>query len=335
MHVTLPDSAMQWRRRFSREEFEVLAAPLIERTIDACRQALADAKLERNAIDEVVLVGGATRIPLVRKRVEQFFCRKPHTELNPDEVVALGAAVQAHVLTGGTRDILLMDVTPLSLGVETMGGAVAKIILRNSTIPCSANEGFTTYADNQTGIDFHVLQGERELARDCRTLGRFKLSGIPPMPAGMARVAVKFHIDANGVLTVSAKEESTGTTARIEVQPISGLTDAQVESMLKASYDNARADFDESRLSNLKVEIGTMLRATERGLRNYRDALDKETAQDLEDSMKSVRAAVELPDVNALQKARDVFERATLPLAAIMMDDVAKQALTGKRLDEL
>ncbi len=335
MHVHLPETGLHWRRRFSRDEFEVLAAPLIERTIDACRKALADAKLETSAIDEVVLVGGATRIPLVRRRVEAFFHRKPHTELNPDEVVALGAAVQAHVLTGGTRDILLMDVTPLSLGLETLGGAVAKIILRNSTIPCSATEGFTTYADNQTGIDFHVVQGERELARDCRTLGRFKLSGIPPMPAGMARIAVKFHIDANGMLTVSAKEESTGVSARIEVAPMNGLSDAEVEGMLKASYDNARADFDESRLANLKVEIGTMLRATERGLREYRFALDKETVRDLEDSMKSVRAAGEQADVNVLQKARDIFERATLPLAAVMMDNVAKSALTGKRLDEV
>ncbi len=335
MHVHLPEAALHWRRRFTREEFEQLAAPVIERAIDACRKALADAKLELTAIDEVVLVGGATRIPLVRRRVEEFFGRKPHTELNPDEVVALGAAVQAHVLTGGTRDILLMDVTPLSLGMETLGGAVAKVILRNSTIPCSATEGFTTYADNQTGIDFHVVQGERELARDCRTLGRFKLSGIPPLPAGMARVAVKFHIDANGLLTVSAKEEITGATARIEVTPMNGLTDGEVEGMLKESYVHARADFDASRLSNLKVEVGTMLRATEHGLREYKSALDKETVRDLDDSMASVRAALELSDVTALQKARDVFERATLPLAAVMMDNVAKRALTGKRLDEV
>ncbi|MEO6709291.1 MAG: Fe-S protein assembly chaperone HscA [Planctomycetota bacterium] len=335
LHVSLPDTALPWRRRFTREEFEVLAGPLVERTIDACRKALADAKLTPAAIDEVVLVGGATRMPLVRRRVEEFFGRKPHTELNPDEVVALGAAVQAHVLTGGTRDILLMDVTPLSLGIETLGGAVAKLILRNSTIPCSANEGFTTYADNQTAIDFHVVQGERELARDCRTLGRFKLRGIPPMPAGMARVAVKFHIDANGMLTVSAKEESTGATARIEVAPMNGLTDAEVEAMLKASYDNARADFDASRLTNLRVEIGSMLRGAERGLREHGAALDKETVLDLEDSMNAVRKAMDQADVHALQKARDVFERAAMPLAAAMMDSVAKTALTGKRLDEL
>jgi len=335
LHVSLPDTALPWRRRFTREEFDVLAGPLVERTIDACRKALADAKLTPASIDEVVLVGGATRIPLVRRRVEEFFGRKPHTELNPDEVVALGAAVQAHVLTGGTRDILLMDVTPLSLGIETLGGAVAKLILRNSTIPCSANEGFTTYADNQTAIDFHVVQGERELARDCRTLGRFKLRGIPPMPAGMARVAVKFHIDANGMLTVSAKEESTGATARIEVTPMNGLTDAEVEGMLKASYDNARADFDASRLTNLRVEIGSMLRGAERGLREHGTALDKETVLDLEDSMNAVRKAMDQDDVHALQKARDVFERAAMPLAAAMMDSVAKTALTGKRLDEV
>ncbi|HTF90425.1 MAG TPA: Fe-S protein assembly chaperone HscA [Planctomycetota bacterium] len=335
LHVSLPDTALPWRRRFTREEFDLLAGPLVERTIDACRKALADAKLTPASIDEVVLVGGATRIPLVRRRVEEFFGRKPHTELNPDEVVALGAAVQAHVLTGGTRDILLMDVTPLSLGIETLGGAVAKLILRNSTIPCSANEGFTTYADNQTAIDFHVVQGERELARDCRTLGRFKLRGIPPMPAGMARVAVKFHIDANGMLTVSAKEESTGATARIEVTPMNGLTDAEVEGMLKASYDNARADFDASRLTNLRVEIGSMLRGAERGLREHGTALDKETVLDLEDSMNAVRKAMDQDDVHALQKARDVFERAAMPLAAAMMDSVAKTALTGKRLDEV
>jgi molecular chaperone DnaK (HSP70) len=228
-----------------------------------------------------------------------------------------------------------MDVTPLSLGLETMGGAVAKLILRNSTIPCSATEGFTTYADNQTGLDFHVVQGERELARDCRTLGRFQLRGIPPMVAGMARVAVKFHIDANGVLTVSAKEESTGASARIEVQPMSGLSDGEVEAMLKASYENARADFDQSRFANLRIEVGTMLRATERGLQGYRDALDKETIRDLEEAMAAVRAASEQSDVHALQRARDVFERATLPLAAVMMDSVAKRALTGKRLDQV
>jgi molecular chaperone DnaK len=271
----------------------------------------------------------------VRARVEQFFGRKPHTELNPEEVVALGAAVQAHILVGGKRDMLLMDVTPLSLGIETMGGAVSKIIARNTTVPCQVTEGFTTYADNQTGIEFNIVQGERELAKDCRSLGRFKLSGIPPMPAGMARVAVKFHIDADGVLTVSAREESTGVTARIEVKPMHGLTDAEVEEMLKASYAHAKDDFQARRIADLKTEIGIMVRATEKNLGAARAGLDRESTLDLEDALAAAKNAAKSDDLPALQKARDEFERATLPLAALLMDSVAKQALTGKTLDQV
>ncbi|MEM7519340.1 MAG: Hsp70 family protein, partial [Planctomycetota bacterium] len=244
LRLVISDHGLNWRRSVKRSEFEARIAPLVEKTLDSCRQALSDAGLENKDIDEVVLVGGSTRVPFVRKRIEAFFERKPHTEHNPDEVVALGAAVQAHILTGGSRDMLLMDVIPLSLGMETMGGAVSKIIARNSTIPCQATEGFTTYVDNQTGIDFHIVQGERELAEDCRSLGRFKLTGIPPMPAGMARVAVRFHVDADGLLTVSAKEESTGAAAEIEVQPMHGLTDDEVEGMLNESFENAQEDFD-------------------------------------------------------------------------------------------
>ena len=335
MHVSLPETGVQWRRRFTREEFDALIEPLVQRTLDACRQALADSGLALDAVDEVVLVGGSTRVPAVRAGVQAFFGREPHTKLNPDQVVALGAAVQAHVLVGGTRDILLMDVTPLSLGLETMGGAVSKVILRNSTIPCQATEGYTTYADNQTGLDFNVVQGERELASDCRSLGRFKLSGIPPMPAGMPRISVRFLIDANGLLTVTAKEESTGKSARIEVQPMNGLTDGEVETMLESAYAHAKEDMDARRVADLKTEVGIMVRATRHGLENSDDQLDRETVEDIEEALTAAESACEADGLEAIQKARDGLERATLPLAAVLMDNVAKAALSGKTLDEV
>ena len=335
-HFVVPEHHLTWHKRITREEFEALAAPHLERTFDACRRALADASLLTKDIDEVVLVGGSTRVPAVRRRVEEFFGRTAHCELNPDEVVALGAAVQGHILAGGTRDILLMDVTPLSLGLETMGGAVSKVILRNSPVPCQQTEGFTTYADNQTGMDFNIVQGERELAGDCRSLGRFKLSGIPPMPAGMARISVRFAIDADGILQVSAKEESTGTTALITVEPMHGMTDGEVETMLQASFDHAKEDFDASLLANLKTELGTMIRASEGHMEAGRAHLDPESIADLEDAIKAgVEARDNGTEHKAVQKVRDELERATLPLAALLMDDVAKAALTGKSLDEV
>jgi Fe-S protein assembly chaperone HscA len=335
LHLVVPQRRIVWRQNVTRARFEELVADLVERTIDCSRRALSDAKLEPRQIDEVVLVGGSTRMPLVRARVEEFFGRVPHTELNPDEVVALGAAVQAHILMGGRRDVLLLDVTPLSLGMETMGGAVARVIERNSTVPCEATEGFTTYADNQTGLDFNIVQGERELARDCRSLGRFKLAGIPPMPAGMARVAVRFHLDADGVLTVSAKEQTTGKSARIEVQPLHGLTDAEVEGMLAASYAHAREDFEARRAADLCIEIGTMVHATEKHLNAARAGLDLESIRDLEQALERARAVGERTSAKELQETRDAFERATMPLAALLMNNVAQKALMGRALDEV
>jgi molecular chaperone DnaK len=336
LQLISPEHKLNWRRQITRAEFEARIQPWINRTLDCCQRALADAGLRVDQIDEVVLVGGSTRVPAVRAAVEACFARKAHAELNPDEVVALGAAVQGHVLAGGTRDILLLDVTPLSLGLETMGGAVAKVIQRNSPIPCQSTEGFTTYADNQTGLDLHIVQGERELARDCRSLGRFKLSGIPPMPAGMARIAVRFSLDADGILNVTAKEESTGVSASIDIKPLNGLSDDQVERMLKESYDNAVQDFDSRRVADLKVELGTMLRAIDKHLPAVRAELDPETLADLQDARQAAEAArAGSPKASEIQKVRDALERAALPLSALLMDRVAKDSLSGKKLADL
>src|SRR6476646_1876064 len=253
---------------FTRAEFDALIRPIVDRTLEPCRQALADAKLDASQIDEVVLVGGSTRIPLVRRLVGELFGRKPHSELNPDEVVALGAAVQADILVTGNREMLLLDVTPLSLGIETMGGVVSKIILRNSTLPATGSEMFTTFVDKQTAVDIHVLQGERELVADNRSLARFKLRGIPPMPAGLARVQVQFQIDANGILSVSAHELRTDVAQTIEVKPSYGLTDDEVERMLLDSFEHAEADFDARLLIEARNEAETVIRATEKSLRS-------------------------------------------------------------------
>ncbi|MBL4771969.1 MAG: Hsp70 family protein, partial [Planctomycetes bacterium] len=273
------------------------------------------------------------------QQVELAFNRKPHTELNPDQVIALGAAAQAQVLTGGRRDVLLLDVTPLSLGLETMGGAVSKMIERNSTIPCSHTEGYTTYAENQTGLDLNILQGERELASDCRSLGKFHLTGIPPMAAGMAKIAVRFHLDADGQLTVTAKEESTGITSDITVEPMHGLTDKEVEDMLTQGYANAQADFDNRRSVELITEMGIMLQAINKNLPAATPSLDKETLDDLTDTTTAAQTAITqgpaAADKDSLQKTRDNLEQASLPLAAVLMDSVVKKAVSGKELADL
>jgi molecular chaperone DnaK len=248
----------RYQREITRELFENLIRDLVDRTLGPCRDCMRDAGVAPEQIDEVVLVGGSTRIPLVRSAVEVLFRAKPHTEMNPDEVVALGAAVQAGILSGTVENQLLLDVTPLSLGIETYGGVVAKIIHRNSTIPASASETFTTGVDGQTNVLIHVVQGERELAKDCRSLARFDLKDIPPMPTGMARVEVRFLIDANGILQVTARDARTGKEHSVEVKPSYGLTDEQVEAMIEASIDHAEEDLQAAQAALARVDADTI-----------------------------------------------------------------------------
>jgi molecular chaperone DnaK (HSP70) len=302
------------------------------------RQALADAKLAPSEVEEVVLVGGSTRIPLVRSTVEEFFGRRPHSELNPDEVVALGAAVQADILEGGVNDMLLLDVTPLSLGIETMGGVVAKIIPRNSTVPASAQEMFTTGVENQTGIDLHVLQGERELAKDCRSLARFQLK-VPPGPAGLARIEVKFLIDASGILQVAARDLRTGEEHKIEIQPSYGLDDAEVERILEESIEFAEQDFSERQLIEARNEAESVLQATEKALAREQIEAPGETKGEerraLDAAVAALRQAVAGKDYKSIRAFVDVLNQASTPLAERMMNRALGAALEGKNLGEV
>jgi molecular chaperone DnaK len=333
--LTIPFGHFTYRREIRRGELERLIAALVGQTLGPCRLALKDAGLTPDQVDEIVLVGGSTRVPLVRRRVEELFGKTPHSQLNPDEVVALGAAVQAHILAGGITDMLLLDVTPLSLGIETLGGIVSVLISRNTTIPTMAKEYFTTSVDGQTAVDMHVLQGERELAKDNRSLARFDLSGIDPMPAGMPKIEVTFLIDANGMLQVQAREQRTGKAASIEVKPTYGLSEAQVAQMVEDSFTHAEADVNARLLIETRTEAETVMNHVRRALAQGGHLVSAEERSLITAALDALRAVEGGSDRDAIRERTIDLNRATEPLAQLMMDTALREAVASRRVDDI
>ncbi|MGH7229877.1 MAG: molecular chaperone DnaK [Nitrospiraceae bacterium] len=332
--IELPDGKGEFRCELTRDRLETLTKRLVEETMGPCRLALKDAELQPSDIDEVVLVGGATRMPQVRRHVQGLFGKAPHSNLNPDEVVALGAAVQADILSGGIQDMLLLDVTPLSLGIETMGGVMSTLIRRNTTIPASAKEMFTTYVDGQTSVDIHILQGERELAKDNRSLARFQLK-VPPLPAGVPRVEVTFLIDANGILNVTAKDIRTGQLQSIQVKPSYGLGDEEVERMISESFQFAADDLKARQLIEARTEADAILKATEKALGHGKQLISAKEVEAIQASLKALEAARAQDDHKAIRARIADVEKATHHLAEELMDYSLKEALQNKKLSEL
>jgi Fe-S protein assembly chaperone HscA len=332
--IQLEYQGRSYRRAIDRELLDRLIAPIIERTLEPCRGCLADAKLTAGQIQEVVMVGGSTRIPLVRAAVERLFKAKPHTDLNPDEVVALGAAVQAGILSGDVEDQLLLDVTPLSLGIETMGGVVSKLIHRNSTIPASATETFTTAVDGQRNVLIHVLQGERELVKDCRSLARFDLTNIQPMPAGFARIEVRFLIDANGILNVTARDARTGIEQTVEIKPSYGLNEEQVEAMIKESLDKAEEDMRERQVREARVEADNMLGHLAKAQKNDAwSALSDGERAAIESARRDLLNVYNGSDHHAINEKIEALNKVTMNLAENMMNTAVQAALKGTKID--
>ena len=313
--MELPNIELTFDGRFKLEEFENLIDPMIDQTLESCNHVLREANLTVEQIDEVVLVGGSTIIPKVRKRIESFFRKPPHVAIDPYKVVAIGAGIQGHLLAGGRRDFLLLDVIPLALGIETLGGTFSKIITGNTTVPAEESETFTTNVDNQTSIDVNIYQGERELIKNCRALGQFKLRGIPPMKSGYPLVQVQFRVDANGILTVSAAEKRSGKKAEIEVIPFHGLTQFEIESIIEDSYEHAVDDFNQRQLIEFCQTAERIFRGIEQTWEVAEYTLTKKEQAEIQEQMESVRQSMQGQDAQALKAQLDVLGDLTRPLA--------------------